>query len=436
MIARYTLPEMGALWTDEAKYRNWLKVELSVCRAWHKLGKIPAFDLAQIESKAGFCLTRIDEIEKETRHDMIAFLTSVAEHVGSSSRYIHLGMTSSDVLDTALALSLRDACGLIMAALQRLLRALQDKAIACKHVMQIGRSHGVHAEPVTFGLKLLGFYAEFKRDLARLQQAGDAVSFGKISGAVGTYAHIPPQLEEMVMADLGLRAAHASTQVVARDGHAHYFTTLSILGGSLERLAVEIRHLQRSEVLEAEEAFAEGQKGSSAMPHKRNPIASENISGQARLLRAYALASLENMALWHERDISHSSVERTIAPDASILAHYSLQRMAGIVENLLLYPDRMLKNLNLTNGLIHSQQVLLALTEGGMLREDAYRLVQKHAMDTWRLGGNFKQRLQNDEEIQSILGTGQKLRQKLDAIFDPASFLTNLDYIYQKVLES
>jgi adenylosuccinate lyase len=302
--------------------------------------------------------------------------------------------------------------------------------------MQIGRSHGVHAEPVTFGLKLLGFYAEFKRDLARLQQARAAVSFGKISGAVGTYAHIPPQLEEMVMADLGLQAAHASTQVVARDGHAHYFTTLSILGGSLERLALEIRHLQRSEVLEVEEAFAKGQKGSSAMPHKRNPIASENISGQARLLRAYALASLENMALWHERDISHSSVERTIAPDASILAHYSLQRMAGIVENLLLYPERMLKNLNLSNGLIHSQQVLLALTEAGMLREDAYRLVQKHAMDTWQLGGNFKQRLQNDEEIQMALGAGHKLQQKLDAIFDPASFLTNLDYIYQKVLES
>ena len=432
MIARYTLPEMGNLWTDEAKYGNWLKVELAACRAWHKLGKIPNDDMAQIESKANFDTARVDEIEKETRHDIIAFLTNVAEYVGPSSRYIHLGLTSSDVLDTALALTLRDSCDLIIAALGRMLQALKQRALQHKHTIQMGRSHGIHAEPVSFGIKLLGFYAEFKRDHQRLLQAREAVLLGKISGAVGTYAHLPPQLEQMVMDELGLIPAVASTQVVARDGHAHYFTTLAILGGTLERLAVEIRHLQRTEVLEAEEAFSQGQKGSSAMPHKRNPIASENITGQARLLRAYAMAALENMALWHERDISHSSVERTIGPDASIVAHYSLHRMAGIIENLAVYPQNMLKNLNQTGGLIHSQQVLLALAEAGMLREDAYRLVQKHAMDTWQNGGSFKDRLLEDAEIKA--GLGRDYQRTLDAIFNPNSHLQNLDYIFDSVL--
>ncbi len=433
MIARYTLPEMGNLWTDEAKYANWLKVELAAAKAWNKLGKIPDADLAQIISKADFKAERVDEIERETRHDIIAFLTNVAEYVGPSSRYIHLGLTSSDVLDTALALSLRDSCDLIIAALDRLLAALSRRALEHKHTIQMGRSHGIHAEPVSFGIKLLGFYAEFKRDRTRLVQAKAAVSLGKISGAVGTYAHLPPELEQMVMKELGLIPAVASTQVVARDGHAEYFTALAILGGSLERLAVEIRHLQRTEVLEAEEAFSSGQKGSSAMPHKRNPIASENITGQARLLRAYALAALENMALWHERDISHSSVERTIGPDASIVAHYSLHRMAGLIENLVVYPENMLKNLNQTGGLIHSQQVLLALAEAGMLREDAYRLVQKHAMDTWQNGGGFKERLLKDAEIKAGLGTDYQ--KALDDIFDPRSHLKNLDYIFAEVLK-
>ena len=433
MIARYTLPEMGNLWTDEAKYGNWLKVEVAACRSWNKLGKIPDADLAQIEAKANFNASRVDEIEKETRHDVIAFLTNVAEYVGESSRYIHLGLTSSDVLDTALAMTLRDASELIIKALERLLEAIKNQALQHKHTIQMGRSHGIHAEPVTFGIKLLGFYAELKRDLSRLQQAQEAVSYGKISGAVGTYAHMPPEIEQMVMAELGLKPAVASTQVVARDGHAQYFTTLAILGGSLERLAVEIRHLQRTEVLEAEEAFSSGQKGSSAMPHKRNPIASENISGQARLLRAYALASLENMALWHERDISHSSVERAIGPDASITAHYSLHRMAILMENLVVYPDNMLKNLNQTGGLIHSQQVLLALAEAGMLREDAYRLVQKHAMDTWQKGGSFKERLLDDEEVTKGLGADFQI--KLDDIFDPNSHLSHLDYIFDATLD-
>jgi adenylosuccinate lyase len=433
MIERYTLPEMGRLWSDEAKYGNWLRVELAVCRAWNKLGKIPDQDLALIESRAAFSVQRVAEIEKETRHDVIAFLTNVAESVGPASRHIHLGLTSSDVLDTALALTLRAAADLITAGLERLLAALKAKALAYKYTPQIGRSHGVHAEPVTFGLKLLGFYAEFQRDRQRLGEAREAISRGKISGAVGTYAHIPPEVEQMVMQELELQPALASTQVVARDGHAHFFTVLAILGGSLERLAVEIRHLQRTEVLEVEEAFASGQKGSSAMPHKRNPIASENISGQARLLRAYALAALENMALWHERDISHSSVERTIGPDACVAAHYSLHRLAALVENLLVYPEQMMKNINCTKGLLHSQQVLLALTGAGMLREEAYLLVQGHAMAVWRGEGAFKDLLLADPKVRQVLGSDYPAQ--LEAVFNPSSQLLHLDYIFQQVLD-
>lgn len=428
MIRRYTLPEMGRLWTDQARYQKWLEVELAVCRAWNRLGKIPDDALRQIEDKAAFSVERIEQIEQETKHDVIAFLTNVAEHVGPASRYIHLGLTSSDVLDTALALMLRDSADLILAALDRLLAALKELAHRHKDTLMIGRSHGIHAEPITFGFKLAGFYAEFSRDKKRLQNARAAVARGKISGAVGTYAHLPFELEKMVMDDLGLTPAPASTQVVARDGHAEYFCTLAILGGSIERLAVEIRHLQRTEVLEAEEPFTKGQKGSSAMPHKRNPVSSENLTGQARLLRSFAMASLENMALWHERDISHSSVERTIGPDANILAHYSLHRLAGLIENLVVYPERMLKNLNLTGGLIHSQQVLLALTEAGLSREDAYRLVQKNAMTTWQEGGSFKERLAADPEVTAVLEPAA-----LEALFDPRAHLKNLDRVFQAV---
>ncbi|ADK84024.1 adenylosuccinate lyase [Desulfarculus baarsii DSM 2075] len=431
MIARYTLPEMGRLWTDESKYAAWLRVELAACRAWHKLGRIPAEDLAQIEAKAAFDAARIEEIEKETRHDVIAFLTNVAEHVGPSSRFIHMGMTSSDVLDTAYALLIKQSGQLILAALDRLLAALEKRAHEHKLTPQMGRSHGIHAEPVTFGLKLAGFHAEFQRDRDRVVSAIDAAARGKISGAVGTYAHLPTELEAMVMEELGLRAAVASTQVVSRDGLAEYFCALAILGGSVERLAVEIRHLQRTEVLEVEESFGKGQKGSSAMPHKRNPVSSENLSGQARLLRAYAMAALEDMALWHERDISHSSVERAIGPDANVLAHYSLHRLAGVVERLTVHPERMLKNLNLTGGLIHSQQVLLALVEAGLSREDAYRLVQRNAMATWAEGGSFKQRLLADAEVMAALGQGGPAL--IEKQFDLAPHFKNVDFIFGEV---
>ncbi len=431
MIARYTLPEMGSLWTDQARYQAWLEVELAACRAWHKLGRIPAEALKEIEERAAFEPERVEEIEKETKHDVIAFLTNVAEHVGPASRFIHLGMTSSDVLDTAYALLLTRSADLILAALDRLLAALKKRAFEHKHTLMIGRSHGIHAEPVTFGLKLAGFYAEFTRDRERLLRAKQAAGRGKISGAVGTYAHVPPELEEMVMAELGLAPAPASTQVVSRDGIAEYFCTLAVMGGTIERLAVEIRHLQRTEVLEAEEPFSEGQKGSSAMPHKRNPIGSENLSGQVRLLRGYALAALEDMALWHERDISHSSVERTIGPDANILAHYCLHRLAGLIERLVVYPQNMERNLHLTGGLIHSQQVLLALAQAGLSREEAYRLVQKNAMATWKEGGSFQERLRQDPEVMA--GLGPEAAEKLAALFDPREHLKNLDYIFEKV---
>jgi len=432
MIARYTLPEMGQIWTDENRYAKWLDVELAACRAWNKLGRIPGEALAEIEAKAAFEVTRVEEIEAETRHDVIAFLTNVAEHVGPSSRYIHLGLTSSDVLDTAYALLIKESGELILAALDRLLAALKTRALEHKYTLQMGRSHGIHAEPVTFGLKLVGFYAEFARDRGRLERAIDAAARGKISGAVGTYANVTPEVENMVMADLGLTPAVASTQVVSRDGLAEYFCTLAIIGGSIERLAVEIRHMQRTEVLEAEEAFAKGQKGSSAMPHKRNPIGSENLSGQVRLLRGYALAALENMALWHERDISHSSVERTIGPDADILTHYSLHRMAGMIERLTVYPENMQRNLNLTGGLIHSQQVLLALAQSGISREDAYRLVQQHAMATWAEGGSFRERLENDPEVSRALG--ENTGEILDGLFDPRAHLKQVDYIFEQIL--
>ncbi len=432
MIARYTLPEMGRIWTDENRYAQWLAVELAACRAWNKLGRIPDGALAEIEAKAAFEVARIDQIELETRHDVIAFLTNVAEHVGPASRYVHLGLTSSDVLDTAYALLIKESGELILAALDRLLAALRTRALEHKYTLQMGRSHGIHAEPVTFGLKLVGFYAEFARDRGRLERAIAAAARGKISGAVGTYANVTPEVEALVMSELGLSPAVASTQVVSRDGLAEYFCTLAIIGGSIERLAVEIRHLQRTEVLEAEEAFAKGQKGSSAMPHKRNPVGSENLAGQVRLLRAYALAALEDMALWHERDISHSSVERTIGPDADILAHYSLHRLASIVERLTVYPDNMDKNLNLTGGLIHSQQVLIALAESGLSREDAYRLVQKHAMATWTEGGSFRERLENDPEVSAALG--EKAGGILDELFDPRGHLEQVDFIFEQIL--
>jgi len=431
MIQRYTLPEMGAIWTDQAKYQAWLRVELAACRAWNRLGRIPDRDLAEIEAKAAFETRRVDEIEKETKHDVIAFLTNVAEHVGPASRFIHLGMTSSDVLDTAYALQLVQAADLILAALDRLLDALRKRAFEHKRTLMIGRSHGIHAEPVTFGLKLAGFYAEFQRDRSRLEQARRAAARGKISGAVGTYAHLPPELETMVMEELGLEPAVASTQVVSRDGLAEYFCALAVLGGGIERLAVEIRHLQRTEVLEAEEFFRKGQKGSSAMPHKRNPILSENLCGLARLVRGYLVPALENDALWHERDISHSSVERVIVPDATTAADFMLRRLIGLLDKLVVYPERMEKNLNLLRGLMYSQPLLLALTEKGLARQEAYVLVQRCAMEVWQdESKTFKETVLADSEI-----TKHFMPEELERIFDLSHYLRHVDTIFQRVFE-
>ncbi|MEY2342430.1 adenylosuccinate lyase [Acidithiobacillus sp. IBUN Pt1247-S3] len=403
MIERYTRPEMGILWTQEAKYRAWLEVELAACRALAKKGEIPTEDLAEIEAKAQFDVARIDVIEKEVKHDVIAFLTSIAEFVGPSSRFIHKGLTSSDVVDTGFALQLRDAGNLLKTGLQRLDQALVRLAWKYKDTVMIGRSHGIHAEPVTFGLKVAVWRAEAQRNLQRLERAIVSVSVGMLSGAVGTFANIGPDVEEAVCKELGLQPELASTQVISRDRHAEFFNTLALIGGSIEKIAIEIRHLQRTEVLEAEEPFTAGQKGSSAMPHKRNPILSENLTGLARLLRGYAGMALEDIALWHERDISHSSVERVIGPDACIVLDFMLHRASGLLEGLVVYPERMRENLDKMHGLIFSQRVLLALTEKGMLREDAYRVVQRNAMRVWQEGLDFQTLLLADGDLQRYL---------------------------------
>ncbi|MEW5733825.1 MAG: adenylosuccinate lyase [Thermodesulfobacteriota bacterium] len=428
MIHRYTRPEMGALWTDENRYRAWLKVEVLACEAWAALGKIPLESLAVIQEKADFSVARIEEIEKVTRHDVIAFLTSVAENVGPDSRFIHMGMTSSDVLDTSFGYLLKQAGELILKGLDRLMAAVKKRAFEHKMTPMMGRSHGMHAEPVTFGTKMAVFYAELSRDRARVEAGIRSAAAGKISGAVGTFANIPPQIEEYVCDKLGLTPEPASTQVVQRDRHAEFFCSLALLAATLEKIAVEIRHLQRTEVNEAEEFFSKGQKGSSAMPHKRNPIGSENICGLARLVRSNAFAALENVALWHERDISHSSVERVIGPDSTILADYMVNRMAGLVENLVVYPERMQKNLDLSGGLIFSQQVLLALTESGMTRENAYRLVQEKAMAAIAGEGSFISLVQRDPEITAAVSPD-----KLAAIFDVKNHLAHVDDIFARV---
>ncbi|MGC9238841.1 MAG: adenylosuccinate lyase [Acidithiobacillus sp.] len=428
MIERYTRPEMGVLWDQNAKYRAWLEVELAACRAMAARGEIPAEALAEIEAKADFDAQRIAEIEAEVKHDVIAFLTSVAEHVGPASRFIHKGLTSSDVVDTGFALQLRRAGQLLETGLQRLDRALVRLAWEYKDSVMIGRSHGIHAEPITFGLKVAVWRAEAQRNLQRLRDAIATVSVGMLSGAVGTFAHIDPAIEAQVCAELGLQVEPASTQVISRDRHAQFFSTLAVIAGSLEKIAVEIRHLQRTEVLEAEEPFSIGQKGSSAMPHKRNPILSENLTGLARLMRGYAGMALEDIALWHERDISHSSVERVIGPDACIVLDFMLHRASGLLEGLVVYPQRMLENLGRTHGLIFSQRVLLALTEKGMLREDAYRLVQKHAMRVWESGGEFQDLLAEDQEIGRYLS-----REALAALFDLDYHRKAIDTIFARV---
>jgi len=407
MIERYSRPAMSQVWSEENKFASWLKVELAVCEVYTERGEIPASDWAEIRDKAGFDIARINEIEAEVRHDVIAFLTSVSEHVGPASRYIHLGMTSSDVLDTALALQLKEAGSMLLEGLDRVLVELKRRAFELKECPMIGRSHGIHAEPVTVGLKFAIWYDEMARQKKRLEAAVADIAVGKISGAVGTFANIEPEIEEAVCTVLGLKPAPASSQIVQRDRHAFFFTTLALVAASIEKFATEIRHLQRTEVGEAEEFFHAGQKGSSAMPHKRNPVLSENLCGLARLVRSHALAAMENVALWHERDISHSSVERVIAPDATILLDFMLHRFASMMEKLVIYPEKMMKNLELTGGTIYSQGILLALARAGAAREDAYRWVQRNAMQAFNDGGSFKDYLINDKDVAKYLSAAE-----------------------------
>lgn len=428
MIERYTRPEMGRIWTEENRYQKWLDVEIAACEAMAHEGMIPKEAFEQIKKRAGFSVERILEIEAETRHDVIAFLTNVEEHVGPASRYIHLGLTSSDVLDTSLALLLKEAVDLIMAGVTEFMNTLKARAMEHKHTPMIGRSHGIHAEPITFGFKLAVWYSEMERNLTRLGQAREGISYGKLSGAVGTFANIPPKVEALTCQKLGLKPARISTQIIQRDRHAQYFTALAILAGTLEKIAVEIRHLQRTEVLEAEEPFAKGQKGSSAMPHKKNPIGSENISGLARLIRSNSLAAMENMPLWHERDISHSSVERVIAPDSTILTDFILHRLNRIMSGLLVHAEQMMDNLNKTKGLIFSQQVLIKLAEKGLERQKAYVMVQKNALKVWDTGRDFKAVLMEDEELCHHLD-----RTEIAAIFDVEYHLKHVDDVFQRV---
>lgn len=421
---------MGRIWTLENKYRKWLEVEVAVCEVMAEDGKIPVEDLRAIQTRAAFQVDRIAAIEQETQHDVIAFLTNVAEHVGPASRHIHEGLTSSDVLDTALGMLLKEAGLVLLQDLDALLAVLKRNAFQWKDTVMMGRSHGIHAEPITFGLKFALWYAEMERNRERLVHAVDSVSTGKISGAVGTYANVHPSVERRVCRKLGLRPSPVSNQVLQRDRHAEFFTVLAIIGGTVEKIAVEIRHLQRTEVREAEEFFDAGQKGSSAMPHKRNPIASENLSGLARVLRGNALASMENMALWHERDISHSSVERIIAPDSTILVDYMLTRLTRVLERLTVYPANMRRNLDLTGGVFFSQRVMLELTRKGLSREDAYRLVQRNAMKVWQEGGQLQKVLKEDPEIMAHLSGAE-----VDGLFEMDYHLKHIDWIFKQVFE-
>jgi adenylosuccinate lyase len=428
MIERYTRPQMGQIWSEENKYQTWLQVEIAACEAMAQYEMIPTDAMERIKSRAKFSVARIEEIEQETRHDVIAFLTNIAEHVGPDSRYIHMGMTSSDVLDTSMAIRLKQASEIILAGCDALMEAIKDQAHEHKNTVMIGRSHGIHAEPITFGLKLAVWYDEMSRNRRRMTSALNNIAVGMLSGAVGTYANIPPKIETMVCEKLGLTSVKASTQVIQRDRYAEYFSTLAILTATIEKIAVEIRHLQRTEVLEVEEHFAKGQKGSSAMPHKRNPVGSENMSGLARLIRSNAMAAFENVALWHERDISHSSVERVIAPDSTILIDYMLHRLTRIMTNLMVYPDNMQKNLEKTRGLIFSQQLMLNLISQGVTREDAYRMVQKPAMDTWHSNKAFMDIVLQEKDILNYL-TENKIRE----IFDINYHLKYVKTIFKKV---
>jgi adenylosuccinate lyase len=428
MIPRYSRPEMARIWEPEAKFRIWLKIETYAAEAMAELGQIPKHAADAVKKRGGFDIARIDEIEREVKHDVIAFLTSVAEHVGTEARFLHAGLTSSDVLDTCFNVQLVEAAGILIADVDALLAALKARAFEHKNTPTIGRSHGVHAEPTTFGLKLAVAYAEFARAKERLLRAREEVGTCAISGAVGTFAHVDPRVEAYVAKKLGLKVEPVSTQVIPRDRHAIYFATLAVVASSVERLATEIRHLQRTEVLEAEEFFSEGQKGSSAMPHKRNPVLSENLTGLARLVRGYAMPALEDVALWHERDISHSSVERVIGPDATIALDFALTRLAGIIKNLVVYPERMRANLDQLGGLIHSQRVLLALTAAGVPREEAYRIVQRNAMKVWNEGGDFLAALLADKDVRKALS-----EDVVRAQFDLGYHTKHVDTIFKRV---
>ncbi|MFZ5642092.1 MAG: adenylosuccinate lyase [Bacillota bacterium] len=427
MIERYTLPEMKNIWSQENKYRKWLDVEIYACEAMAELGMVPPEALKTIKEKANFTVERVDEIEAVTNHDVIAFLTCVAEYVGDDSKYIHMGLTSSDVLDTALAGQMKEAGELILEKLKELRTALLERAAEHRNTIMMGRTHGVHAEPITFGLKLLLWTSETERNIERMERALEAVSVGKISGAVGTYANINPHIEAHVCKRMGLQSAKISTQIVQRDRHAELLTTIAIIGSTLEKFTTEIRSLQRTEILEVEEYFAKGQKGSSAMPHKRNPITAERISGMARLLRGNALAAMENITLWNERDISHSSVERVIIPDSTTTLHYMLHKFIAMVKNLLIYPENMEKNLNLTGGLLFSQRVLLALVNKGLTRERSYELVQRNAMESWRTRQSFKDLLKADPDVTAQLGNDE-----IEGLFDYSYHLGRVDEIYKR----
>lgn len=428
MIERYTRPEMGALWTLENKFRVWLEVELAVCEAWHRLGMIPAEAMEDIRAKADFDVARILEIEETTRHDVIAFLTAVEEKVGPAARFIHLGCTSSDIVDTANGVLLHRAGTMILAALDRLLQTLKEMAHAHKGRLCMGRTHGIHAEPTSYGLKFAGFFAEFSRHRERFTQALAGVRVGKISGAVGTYAFLSPEMEKIALDILGLDVDPISTQIIQRDRHAAFFTALALMAGGAERLCVELRHLQRTEVLEVEEGFAKGQKGSSAMPHKKNPISAENMTGLSRLIRSNALASMENQALWHERDISHSSVERVIMPDSTILMDYVLHRLSGLVKNLRVIPENIERNLAGSMGLFFSQRVLLALVESGLPRQEAYVMVQQVAMRCWESRTQFPDAVRAEPAIAGRLGAAA-----LEELFDPGYYLQFEDAIFARV---
>ncbi len=427
MIARYTRPEMGNIWEEENKYKIWLDIELLATEAQEKIGLVPEGIAAKVREKAQINVDRINEIELTTKHDVIAFLTSIEEYAGEPTRYVHLGMTSSDVLDTCFAVQSKQAGELIISNLKKLAEVLKRRAIEHKYTVCVGRSHGIHAEATTFGLKFALWYDECIRNIKRMEYAVEEISVGMISGAVGTFEHIPPSVEEYVCEKLGLKPANVSTQVIQRDIHSQYIATIAIIGSMLEKIATEVRHLQRTEVLEAEEFFSKGQKGSSAMPHKRNPIASENVCGQARIMRANAMATFENNALWHERDISHSSVERVVFPDSTISLDYSLNRMINLLDNLLVYPEKMMYNLNLTNGLIHSQKVLLFLAKKELKRQEAYVMVQRSAMRTWEEKVPFLTSLKENEELMQHINA-----EELENLFSYEHIFKSVDYIFER----